>query len=92
MNKKYEVYDDGDGPLLTTEENALQLRKDGLLNSLNIQYVFWAGSLEEAMSIHYLRQGWGCYVPKSKPSHCPNCDAYYYPEESGECWRCEFKE
>ena len=47
-----------------------------------------AATWEEAMAIHNLRQGHGDYVPMGEAKPCPKCGAMYYPEGSGECWRC----
>jgi hypothetical protein len=47
-----------------------------------------ASTWEEAMSIYHLRMGWEPYVPGGEPEPCPRCEAFFYPDGSGECWRC----
>lgn len=47
-----------------------------------------ANSWEEAMAIYHLRQGWEPYRPMGEAAKCPSCGAIYYPEGSGQCWRC----
>lgn len=51
-------------------------------------YAFEASTWEEAMSIYYLRQGWAPYKPLGDAQPCPICKEYYYPCDSGECWKC----
>ncbi|MBI2381191.1 MAG: hypothetical protein HYV16_10595 [Gammaproteobacteria bacterium] len=51
-------------------------------------YTFEANTHEEAMAIYYLRQGWAPYKPEGNAEPCPECGAMYYPQGSGECWRC----
>lgn len=50
------------------------------------RYVIWAETWEEAMSIHYLRSGFGPYKPMGRPRECPDCHNYYYPMGSGKCF------
>lgn len=47
-----------------------------------------ADTWEEAQAIHHLRMGFGPYVPMGDSKPCPKCGTPYYPEGSGECWRC----
>jgi hypothetical protein len=49
---------------------------------------FDAATFEEASAIHHLRMGDGGYMAHGNPAPCPKCGAMYYPEGSGECWRC----
>ena len=51
-------------------------------------FAIQAATWEEAMSIYNLRLGHDPYRPIGEPANCPKCDAIYYPEGSGECWRC----
>jgi hypothetical protein len=53
----------------------------------SLLYIVKAESWEEAMAIHHLRQGFEPYVPQGKPETC-SCGAVYYPEGSGQCWKC----
>jgi hypothetical protein len=66
-----------------------QQRHDGQLReTAALQYEFVAETWEEAMAVHCLRQGWAPYLPQGEASACPRCTANYYPEGSGDCWRC----
>ena len=47
-----------------------------------------AHTYEEMMAIHNLRCGFGPYNPMGEPENCPQCSAYFYPQGSGDCWRC----
>lgn len=89
MYTRYKAFEQGDGPLLTTEENAEHLRKSGLiLPEDKILYEFDAHTPEEACAIHHLRQGFEPYKPVGEPKPCPRCGSTYYPESSGVCWHC----
>ena len=89
MREKYQAIGlDDDSIVLTTEGNARTLRGQGLLTGFALLYEFEADTPEEAHAIHNLRQGWRPYKPEGKPKKCPKCEAIYYPEGSGICWRC----
>jgi hypothetical protein len=89
MPTRYVVYEQDDGPLLTTEENAEHLLKQGvILPEDQLLYEFDAHSPEEACSIHHLRKGSEPYRPEGEPKPCPWCGSVYYSESSGVCWRC----
>lgn len=49
---------------------------------------FDAATDEEAMCIHFLRLGRHPYRPNGDVSKCPACGSMYYPEGSGQCWKC----
>ncbi len=51
-------------------------------------YQIIAHTGEEAMAIHYLRQGWAPYVPMGETASCPTCSTPYFPLGYGDCWRC----
>ena len=64
-------------------------RAHGLLaEQAELRYAFPASTYEEAAAIHNLRQGWAPYCPMGAAASCPKCDAKYYPQGSGDCWRC----
>jgi hypothetical protein len=89
MREKYQAIGlDDDSIVLTTEGNARILRGQGLLTGFALLYEFEADTPEEAHAIHNLRQGWEPYKPEGEPEKCPKCNAIYYPESSGICWRC----
>ena len=63
---------------------------DGSLQP-NCEVLLWrfeAATQEEASAIHHLRLGREPYKPMGKAAPCPKCGATFYPEGSGECWRC----
>ena len=73
----------------TTAENALTSKQQGLIpQDAFMEYCIEADTWEEACSIHNLRQGWGVYKPMGESQPCPQCNSWFYPEGSGECWRC----
>lgn len=47
------------------------------------------GSMEEAIAIRNLRNGWEPFDPGCKAEPCPDCGALHYPMASGQCWRCQ---
>lgn len=74
---------------LATREEIAHHRAHGLLSSNAVLlYQFEAATFEEANAIHALRMGWAPYTPGGEAAPCPRCGAVYYPEGSGECWRC----
>jgi hypothetical protein len=74
---------------LHLQQNTSAMRQQGLLSDqATLQYTITAQTGEEAMAIHYLRQGWAPYVPMGQAAPCPKCEAQYYPEGYGDCWRC----
>ena len=60
-----------------------------LIAGHDLLFEFEAATSEEASAIYTLRMGWGAYRPMGEAAPCPDCGAWYYPEGSGECWRCE---
>ena len=80
---------DGTNITFTTRENAQKLKEQGLIiREAFLQYSIEAETFEEASAIHSLRQGWGAYKPIGEPKPCPKCDSWFYPQGSGECWKC----
>jgi hypothetical protein len=77
------------GLLLTVFQNVQANRDNGQLSDdARLLYEIVTETYEEAMAIHYLRQGWAPYVPMGEAAPCPQCTTPYYPEGSGDCWRC----
>jgi hypothetical protein len=75
---------DGDTEL-SNNDNRPPLFNDGT------EVLLWrieAATPEEALAIHHLRLGFEPYKPMGEPAPCPKCGAIFYPEGSGECWRC----
>jgi hypothetical protein len=68
---------------------AEERRSKGLLSDrATMLYSFEAATHEEAFAVHALRMGWQPYRPVGEAAPCPRCGALFYPEGSGECWRC----
>lgn len=77
------------GLTLTVFQNVQTHRDNGQLSDeARLLYEIVAETYEEAMAIHYLRQGWAPYVPTGEAMPCPQCSTPFYPEGSGDCWRC----
>lgn len=72
----------------TVAQIAEYRRRGQLGDDAELLYAFEAATYEEAQSIHHLRMGWPPYRPLGAPGECPACGATFYPEGSGECWRC----
>lgn len=60
-----------------------------LLDEADLIYVIKAETFEEALAVHYLRQGFQPYTPMGEPQQCLSCHNYFYLG-SGECF-CGFK-
>ncbi len=63
-------------------------RPPNMRSPAELLWEFDAATDEEAMCIHFLRLGWHPYRPNGDVSQCPTCGAMYYPEGSGQCWKC----
>ena len=93
MNRQYEVWKDpaDDSVMLATPNNVRRDRSKGLLSpDAELLYKIEAATYEEACAIHYLRMGWAPYSPSGEAASCPKCAAIFYPDSSGECWRCDY--
>ena len=94
MKRIYEAWqDDGDdggaAVALGSPESIAEQREKGLLGpGAKMLYQIEAGSWEEAQAVHALRMGWQPYRPNGEPAPCPRCGATFYPQGSGQCWRC----
>jgi hypothetical protein len=76
-----------------TADRMREEREKGRLGpNSTLLYSFEAGTFEEAQAIHNLRMGWGPYKPLGDVERCPDCEAWYYPGGSGECWRCNSRD
>jgi hypothetical protein len=63
-------------------------RPPGMGAPAELLWEFEAATYEEAMSIHFVRLGWAPYRPNGESSQCPTCASLYYPDGSGQCWKC----
>ena len=93
MKRFYSTWTTSDGHALCQGEDPPSLANGHPMDArAELLWTFEAGSHEEAMAIHTIRLGWGTYKPHGDPAPCPVCAAPYYPQGSGECWRCEHKD
>ena len=76
----------------TSEEIARQRAKGLIGPDAELLYRLEAATFEEALAILNLRMGYEPYQPRGRPAPCPRCGANYYPEGSGQCWRCGLPE
>lgn len=78
------------------EDNSMQmsLTTAGQPKGGVFQYELEAATWEEAMAVYHIRMGWEPYKPGCEPEMCPvhkSLDIVYYPEGSGQCWKCELE-
>lgn len=85
---KYEAWEMDDGCVLFGSENREQVLANPAVKFVKLLYEFEAATGEEASAIHNLRMGFGAYTPNGEPEECPKCCAWFYPQGSGQCWRC----
>jgi hypothetical protein len=93
MKKTYEAWseENGDpGSTFISADAVETMTSKGLLSKdARLVYRIEADTFEEAMAVHYIKQGWSPFVPAGKACKCPNgCGAIFYPEGSGECPNC----
>jgi hypothetical protein len=90
MNTRYRAYRNGPAQTgLYSEEAENHCRKSGELSaSAELLWEVSAATLEEALSIYHLRMGFEPFVPPGDVQPCPGCASPFYPQGSGQCWRC----
>lgn len=85
---QYEAWECEDGVVLFDSAQLEKMRSNSAMLLTQKLYEFAAATAEEASSIHNLRMGFGPYKPMGEPAPCPRCAAWFYPQGSGQCWRC----
>jgi hypothetical protein len=90
--RRHQAWRDPIGGSITYCEAKGASRPPGLSEAAELLWEFDAASVEEAMSVHFVRLGRAPYYPAGDPAACPACGAIYYPHGSGECWKCGRKE
>jgi hypothetical protein len=86
---KYQAWRTEDGVVFFRVENRTEDELALLLsNATEFLFEIEAATGEEASAIYSLRMGFGPYNPMGEPDNCPNCNSWYYPQGSGECWQC----
>lgn len=90
MKLIFEVWEDDESVMLSTPENILEHKKNGLfVGRPKLLYKIEADTYEEAMAIHHIKSGLEPYKPLGKAELCPNnCGSFYYPSGSGVCPKC----
>lgn len=92
MKKVYEAWqgDAGRSTAFAPVESIQEQRANGSLpEDARLLYRVEADTWEEAMAVHYMKMGWGPYLPEGEPIECSRgCGAMFYPEGSGECPNC----
>lgn len=83
---RYEAWETETGHVLFSADQRDRIL--GLEGKVRKLYEFDAATGEEASAIHALRMGWEPYTPMGNPAPCPKCAATFYPDGSGQCWRC----
>jgi hypothetical protein len=85
---RYEAWETEDGTTFFRSAQLALLKQNPAIHLKKKLFEFNAATAEEAASINSLRMGRGPYIPVGDPRPCPKCGAWFYPEGSGECWRC----
>jgi hypothetical protein len=89
MKTRYRCFQESSGTSLLPASAEAETRDKGLLQpDAELLWEIEADTWEEAMAIRNLRMGFGPYVPVGEAQPCPKCSAAFYPEGSGQCWRC----
>jgi hypothetical protein len=88
MRRSYQAWETEDGFVFFDSTQLEAQRSNAAQSLVRKLFEFEADTPEEAMSVYNLRMGWGPYKPMGDPAACPQCGAWFYPEGSGECWRC----
>jgi len=85
----YQAWETNTGDVFFRKDHRAEIERIGEDRNLRrLLFEVVAETFEEAMSIYNLRMGYGPYVPSGQPSECPVCASWYYPEGSGQCWKC----
>ena len=82
--KKFHAWRNSEGAVFVSRETL----EAQTLEDVEILFEIHAATAEEAAAICNLRLGYGPYEPIGDPARCPNCDFWYYPQGSAECWQC----
>jgi hypothetical protein len=88
MRRKHEAWETEDGTAFFSSDNAASIHGNPAMKLVRKLFDLEAETGEEASSIYNLRMGFGPYIPMGEPEPCPKCGAWFYPQGSGECWRC----
>jgi predicted enzyme related to lactoylglutathione lyase len=84
----YQAWKTQDGAAFFPASRLGEMRANPAMTLEALLFEIEANTYEEAAAIYNLRMGFGPYQPGGDPAPCPNCGAWFYPQGSGECWRC----
>lgn len=88
MLTEYEAWETEDGAVMFPSVQLNSMHTNSAVRLTRHLYTFEAATGEEAAAIYSLRMGFGPHTPVGSPQPCPKCGAWFYPQGSGECWRC----
>lgn len=86
--KKFHAWRNSEGSVFVSRETVALEAFPREQQEAEILFEIFAATAEEAAAICNLRMGFGPYEPIGEPQRCPNCDFWYYPQGSAECWQC----
>lgn len=86
--KKFNAWRNREGSVFVARETLELQTLTGIRQDAEMLFEILAATAEEAAAICNLRMGLGPYEPIGEPERCPNCDFWYYPQGSAECWQC----
>ena len=88
MLRDYQAWETEDGFVFFSSDQLEAQRNNPGQKLVRKLFELAAGTGEEAMAIFNLRMGWGAYKPMGEAENCPKCGGWFYPQGSGECWKC----
>ena len=88
MMKKYQAWKTEDGEVFASMDTHSVEELKEVYKATEFLFEFEAATGEEAAAIYNLRMGYGAHEPRGEPENCPNCGSWFYPQGSGECWKC----
>ena len=88
MLRKYEAWETEDGACFFSSDQLSAHEKNPAMKLVKKLFEVEAHTGEEASAIYHLRMGWEPYKPMGEAEPCPKCGAWFYPQGSGDCFRC----
>ena len=86
--KKYQAWKTEDGAVFVSMDTTSEKQLQEIHGATEFLFEIEAATGEEAAAIYNLRMGFGVYEPMGEPESCPKCGSWFYPQGSGECWKC----
>lgn len=88
MMKKYQAWKTEEGEVFASMDTHSVEELKEVYNATEFLFEIEAATGEEAAAIYNLRMNFGAHEPMGEPENCPNCGSWFYPQGSGECWKC----